>query len=67
MKIINAVFNAIDWGRIQVTIELEDNSKETIFSYYMDEIEILHNGIIGLTVNEARAVFLQKTKDHLLL
>ena len=65
MKIIKAVFNAIDWGRIQVTVELENNSKETIFSYYADELSFTERELVGLTVNQARALFFQKDKEHI--
>lgn len=65
MKIIKVFFNKIDFGRMQVTVKLEDGTQETIFSYYIDELSFHQDELIGLTINEAGALFLKKDKKYL--
>lgn len=65
MKITKAIFNEIDFGRIQVTIELEGKTKETIFSYYKDELSFTERELVGLTINQARALFFQKDIEYM--
>ena len=45
----------------QVTVELEDGTEHTLFSYYPDEISFTPEEFIGLSIEEAKA--LKRKKD----
>ena len=65
MKIVNTFFNRIDYGRMQITVETEDGTHETIFSYYPDELSFHQDELIGLTIPEARDLFVRKDTKFL--
>lgn len=49
----------------EVEVTLEDGSKKIAFSYFEDEISFTENELIGLTEDEAVALFHKKDVEYL--
>ena len=48
-----------------VTAELEDGSRELLFSYYSDELSFTRDEFVGLTVDQARSLHHRRDVEYL--
>lgn len=53
------------WGRATATGTLADGSQAHLFSWYVDELRFSKDELIGLTVDEARALFHKRDVAYL--
>jgi hypothetical protein len=59
-------FPEAPFHRIAVEVTTTDNpEKQTIFTYYPDEISFTQNELIGLTISEAQQLKMQKDIEYL--
>jgi hypothetical protein len=69
MKIVKATISAMPQSFFdampQVTVELENGTKEFLFDYYPDEISFSPTEFVGLTIEEARHLKFTKDKSYL--
>ena len=49
----------------KVIVTLDNNTEETLFEYYPDEISFTESEFIGLTISECRALYTKKDLAYL--
>lgn len=56
MSMITSVSRSLDMGYCTLTAELSDGTTERLFGYYIDELSFQDRELVGLTVEQARAL-----------
>lgn len=54
------------WGKNQVHVTYEDETKEMLFDYYRDELSFSEEEFIGLTRKQGHDLFIKRNKEYLL-